>query len=155
MPTLAQPTVIGRFRPSPGCAGVGAGGTGTESTQSSRRDNTRVIMWIMWEVLYLPEAERERGELPEVDAAALINADAKLRALGPRLGYPHSSAVQGVRNLRELRPRSGRCRWRAFYRQVGNVFIVGAVGPEAMVDKHGFARACQVALTRLAQVEEG
>lgn len=60
-----------------------------------------------------------------------------------------------MRNLRELRPRGGRCRWRAFYRQIGDVFVVAAVGPEAMVDKRGFAKACQIAVERLALVEEG
>lgn len=34
----------------------------------------------------------------------MINGDAKLRALGPALGYPHSSAVRGTPGLRELRP---------------------------------------------------
>jgi hypothetical protein len=45
--------------------------------------------------VYLPEAERERSALPENEIAAMINADAKLQALGPSLGYPHSSAVRG------------------------------------------------------------
>lgn len=31
--------------------------------------------------MYLPEAERERAALPEVDVAAMIDADTKLRAL--------------------------------------------------------------------------
>lgn len=105
--------------------------------------------------MYLPEAERERSGLPDSDIAALINADVKLAVLGPSLGYPHSSAVQGIRNLRELRPRSGRGRWRAFYRQFGDVFVVAAVGPEAMVDKRGFMKACRDAVARLENVEEG
>jgi hypothetical protein len=106
-------------------------------------------------VVYLPEAEAERSRLARTEIAALINADAKLSALGPRLGYPHSSAVRGAPGLRELRPRSGRSRWRAFYRRVGDRFIVAAVGAEAQVDQRGFDRACQAALDRLATIEEG
>ena len=51
----------------------------------------------MWVVAYLPEAERERAALPKSERSALINADAKLGAYGPRLGYPHTSAVRGAR----------------------------------------------------------
>ena len=51
----------------------------------------------MWVVAYLPEAERERAVLPKSERAALINADAKLGAYGPRLGYPHTSAVRDVK----------------------------------------------------------
>ena len=61
----------------------------------------------MWVVAYLAEAERERAALPKSERAALINADAKLGAYGPRLGYPHTSAVRGAGSLRELRA-SGR-----------------------------------------------
>ncbi len=46
-----------------------------------------------WVVAYLPEAEQERAALPKAERAALINADAELGAYGPRLGYPHTSAV--------------------------------------------------------------
>jgi hypothetical protein len=108
----------------------------------------------VWEVLYLAEAERERSQLAKADIAALINADAKLRALGPRLGYPHTSAVRGHEELRELRPRAGRSRCRAFYRQVGDVFVVAAVGPEAQVDQRGFDRSCRKAQVRLSRLEE-
>lgn len=83
----------------------------------------------------------------------MINADAKLAAFGPQLGYPHSSAVRGV-GLRELRPRGGRSAWRALYQRVGDVFVVAAVGPEAQVDPRRFQRACERALARLAEVEE-
>jgi hypothetical protein len=44
----------------------------------------------MWVVAYLPEAEQERAALPKGERAALINADAKLGAYGPQLGYPHT-----------------------------------------------------------------
>src|SRR5258707_10044971 len=82
----------------------------------------------MWVVAYLPEAEQERAALPKAEQAALINADAKLGAYGPQLGYPHTSAVRDADRLRELRPRAGRSAWRALYRRVGEVFVVAAVG---------------------------
>lgn len=108
----------------------------------------------MWVVAYLPEAEEERTSLPKAERAALINADAKLGAYGPLLGYPHTSAVRSAEGLRELRPRAGRSAWRALYRQVGNVLVVAAIGPEAQSDPRGFARAVRLALERLAKVED-
>lgn len=106
-----------------------------------------------WRVVYLPEAERERAALPKAEIAALINADAKLAALGPALGYPHSSAVRGATGLRELRPRGGRSPWRALYAQIGNQFVVAAIAPEAQVDHRAFDRACRLALQRLSEIE--
>ena len=35
----------------------------------------------------------------------MYNAVTKLQAIGPSLGYPHSSAVRDAARLRELRPR--------------------------------------------------
>lgn len=87
------------------------------------------------------------------EIAALDNAEVKLAALGPALPYPHSSAVRGADRLRELRPRGGRSPWRALYRQVGDEFVVAAVGPEAEVDQRGFAAACRRAEARLAEME--
>jgi hypothetical protein len=43
----------------------------------------------------------------------------------------------------------------ALYRQVGQVFVVAAIGPEAQADPRGFDRAVRRALERLAKVEEG
>lgn len=108
----------------------------------------------MWIVAYLPQAETERAALPKVERAALINADAKLGAYGPELGFPHTSAVRGAEGLRELRPRAGRSAFRALYRQVGEVFVVAAIGPEAQSNPRGFARTVRRALDRLAKVEE-
>ena len=89
-------------------------------------------------VRYLLEAEAERKALPANEVAALINADAKLAALGTRLTFPHTSDVRGIsETLRELRPRAGRSPFRALYRQVGQEFIVAAVGPEAESDPEG------------------
>jgi hypothetical protein len=86
---------------------------------------------------------------------ALINADAKLGAYGPQLGYPHTSAVRGAERLREPRPRAGRSAWRALYRQVGEMFVVAAFGPQARADLRRFDRTVRRALERLAKVEEG
>lgn len=108
----------------------------------------------MWVVVYLHEAELERAALPKAERAALINADAKLGAYGPQLGYPHTSAVRDADRLRELRPRAGRSAWRALYRQVGEVFVVAAVVREAQSDRRGFDRAVRRALQRLMDLEE-
>ncbi len=62
--------------------------------------------------------------------------------------------MRGADRLRELRPRGGRSPWRAFYRQVGDEFVVAAVGPEAEVDQLGFAAACRRAKARLAEMED-
>lgn len=78
----------------------------------------------------------------------------KLQAIGPGLGYLHSSAVQGADRLRELRPRAGRSPSRALYRQVGDYLVIAAISPEAQHDPKGFKKACQAAVRRLAEVEE-
>jgi hypothetical protein len=106
-----------------------------------------------WSYRYLAEAIEERNSLVPKEKAALINAEAKLAALGPTLPFPHSSAVQGADRLRELRPRGGRSPWRALYRQVGNEFVIATVGPEAQVDPRGFAVACRRAEARLDEMD--
>jgi hypothetical protein len=83
----------------------------------------------------------------------VLNAAEKLEALGPGLGYPHSSAVRDAGQLRELRPRAGRSPWRGFYRRFRDVFVLAAVGPEAGADPRGFKRAVSTAEERLAKVE--
>lgn len=108
----------------------------------------------MWTVVYLPEAERERDALPAAERVALYHAVAKLEAIGPTLGFPHTSAVQGGFRLRELRPRAGRSPWRALYRLVGEWLVIAAVAPEAQRDPRGFTRACRAAKQRLSELEE-
>jgi hypothetical protein len=108
----------------------------------------------MWNYRYLPAAVTERDALTPREKAALINAGAKLAALGPSLPYPHCSSVQGADRLRELRPRGRRSPWRALYRQIGGEFAVAAVGPEAQAGARGFAAACRRAEARLAKIEE-
>ncbi|MFG3554159.1 type II toxin-antitoxin system RelE/ParE family toxin [Micromonospora sp. NPDC047557] len=107
-----------------------------------------------WLVLYHPEAIVELHALPAAERAAIGHAVEKLESLGPNLGYPHSSNVRSAVNLRELRPRGGRSRWRAFYSGVGAAFVVGAIGPEAGVDRRGFNRAVAAAEGRIKEVEE-
>jgi len=101
----------------------------------------------------VPAAEEELVRLPVGERIAILNAVEKLEALGDTLPFPHSSAVKGSK-LRELRPRSGRSAWRAFYRRVGDVLVVAAIGPEAQADPRGFGRAVALAEQRLAEYEE-
>lgn len=101
-----------------------------------------------------PDAELEYDELDAREAVAVDNAVAKLAAAGPGLPFPHSSNVQGTDNLRELRPRSGRSRTRAFYRQISKVFVIGAIGPEAKVSPRAFKKATRDAERRLNEIEE-
>ena len=104
-----------------------------------------------WHVAVHPEASKELDALPPAERVALTNAIQKLTIYGDRLGAPHSSAIKGAKEtLRELRPRSGRSRWRALYRRVGSRFVIAAIGPEATVDPAGFRRAVSNALLRLA-----
>ncbi len=76
----------------------------------------------------------------------------KLELHEAQLGFPHSSAVQGATKLRELRPRGGHSSWRAFYRRVGDEWVLAAIGPEAQADPQGFRRAVRLAEQRLALV---
>ena len=102
----------------------------------------------------LPEAEEELEALPIAEEVAMRTVMAKLEALGSRLPFPHQSAVQGA-TVRELRPRSGRSPWRAFYRRTGaEHFLVGSIGPEAKVNPKGFKRAVRMAEQRLTKQEE-
>lgn len=101
------------------------------------------------EVRRLPEVEAELDLLTERERNAIENAFEKLEIFGDRLPYPHSSHVAGSRNIRELRPRSGRSPWRAFYGRVGDDIVIAAIGPEARKDNVGFRRAVHLAEERL------
>jgi hypothetical protein len=108
-----------------------------------------------WEVRYHPKAQAEADAVPNRESKAIDNAVDKLASLGPNLPFPHSSKVMGDPggSLRELRPRAGRSPWRCIYQRIGDVFVIGAVGPEAQKDKVGFERGVAVAKVRLAEVE--
>ena len=100
------------------------------------------------EVELHPEAVSELNSLPVLERVAMLNAIAKLEAIGSTLGYPHTSQVQGT-ELRELRPRAGQSPWRAFYRRVGDVLRIGAIGPEAQSKPRLFSAALKRASSRL------
>jgi hypothetical protein len=117
-------------------------------------NNSAIMSHVTWTVYLMPETEDELRRLPLTERKAILNAVEKLEALGPELGYPHSSAVRDADRLRELRPRAGRSPWRAFYRHVGTELVVAAIGAEAEVDPRGFKRAVLAAETRLADVED-
>jgi len=102
-----------------------------------------------------PDAVAELAAVPAADRVSLDHVMLKLRELGPALPFPHSSAIRDADRLRELRPRAGRSRWRAFYRQVGDViFVVAAIGPEAAVKPKAFTRAVRAAEDRLNKIEQ-
>jgi len=46
-----------------------------------------------------------------------------------------------------------RSAWRCIYERIGDVFVVGAVGPEAQKDKAGFDGAVTAAKARLGEIE--
>ncbi|MHB8619656.1 MAG: type II toxin-antitoxin system RelE/ParE family toxin [Chloroflexota bacterium] len=98
----------------------------------------------------LDAVDAEKAALPVKERCAMDSALAKLEALGIDLHFPHQSHIQGVPNLRELRPRAGRSAWRAFYRRAGDAIVVATIGPEANVDRQGFNHAVRTAEARLA-----
>ena len=102
----------------------------------------------------MSEAEKELDGLPASERKAMLNALEKLQQMGLLLGAPHSSQVKGS-SLRELRPRQGRSPWRALYRRSGDLLVVGAIGPEAVKDRRGFARAVTAAENRISAFAEG
>ena len=102
------------------------------------------------DLLLHPDAQEEWSQLSAAEYRAMANAFAKLAELGDQLGFPHTSNVQGAEYVRELRPRGGRSRWRAFFRRIGDRMAIGAIGPEARVDPRGFARSVERAEARLA-----
>ena len=105
------------------------------------------------EVVILEEARFELRAIPERERVAIQTAIEKLRIFGQDLGHPHSSQIKGT-SIRELRPRAGRSPWRAFYQQRdGRIFLVGAIGPEALQNPRGFRRAVAAAIERMDRWE--
>ena len=100
-------------------------------------------------MLFIDEAAEERLPLPATERNPLLHAVNTLEAFRLQLGFPHTSAVQGHSGLRELRLRAGRSPRRAWYKQVGDVFVIAAIGPEAQVDHRRFAKAARLAMARL------
>lgn len=91
-------------------------------------------------------------QLPPRELVALSNAVENLKAMGPNLPAPHQSNVEGAESLRELRPRAGRSPWRGFYRRIGDVFVIAAVGPEAQENRRWFAQTVVAAQQQLDEV---
>jgi hypothetical protein len=101
------------------------------------------------------DAERDASWPPD-EKVPMLHAVEKLEAAGPRLGSPHSSAVQGERGrgLRELRRRAGRSPWRPIYRRASpSTFVIRAVAPEAQIDSRGFDTAVRRAVERFGRLE--
>lgn len=102
----------------------------------------------------LDDAVRELQAIPDREQVAIQVAIEKLRLFGQSLGHPHSSQIKGT-TIRELRPRAGRSPWRAFYQQRGGqIFLIGAIGPEALHNPRRFQRAVAAAIERMEQWEE-
>jgi hypothetical protein len=109
-----------------------------------------------YEVLWHPQAAAEHRAIQEkTERVAIQHAVEKLISVGPRLPFPHQSAVKGKRGkgLRELRPRAGRSPWRPLYRALGDRLVILAVGPEAHVDTRGFNDAVERAQSRFEELE--
>ena len=101
-----------------------------------------------------PDCEAELDELRRVDRRefdAIRNGHMKLEAVGPGLGYPFSSAVRDGGDLRELRPRQGRSRWRVLYATRPRIVLL-ALAPEAQRDPRGFRIAIGAAQARQQDV---
>ncbi len=109
-------------------------------------------------VLWHPEAEVECASVQDpAERMAIQHARDKLEALGPTLSMPHSSAIKGKdgAGLRELRPRSGRSRWRPIYKRVKpGIFVILAVAPEAQIDKRRFDESIRRAKSRLDGLDD-
>jgi len=111
-----------------------------------------------WEVAWHPKALDEKNAIEDVaERVAIAHAIEKLEVDGPALRSPHQSGVMGEEGsgLRELRPRRGRSRWRPIYRRMEErLFAVLAVGPEAEIDRAGYAKAVRLAKRRLKRLEK-
>ena len=112
-----------------------------------------------WDVAWHLKALDEKNAIEDVaERVAVAHVIEKLEVDGPALRSPHQSAVMGEDGsvLRELRPRRGRSRWRPIYRRMEErLFAVLAVGPEAEIDKAGYAKAVRLARQRLKRLEKG
>ena len=105
-----------------------------------------------WGVAWHPKALDEKNAIEDVaERVAIAHLIEKLGVDGPALRSPHQSGVMGEEGsgLRELRPRRGRSRWRPIYRRAEEeLFAVLVVGPEAGIDRAGYARAVRLAKQR-------
>jgi hypothetical protein len=112
------------------------------------------ILLVAFTVDWDEDAVAELMRLPASERGAVMNAAAKLEALGDQLGWPHTSQVKGSQSgIRELRPRAGRSPWRVLYRRVADAMVMLAVGPEAEHDRRGFDGAVRRAEQRLKEID--
>lgn len=111
-----------------------------------------------WKVAWHPKALDEKNAIKDVaERVAIAHVIEKLEVDGPVLRSPHQSGVKGEEGLglRELRPRRGRSRWRPLYRRAEEtLFAILAIGPEAGIDKAGYAKAVRLAKQRLKRLEK-
>jgi hypothetical protein len=107
-----------------------------------------------WTTYVHPEAQAELDDLPRREYNAMINVIDKLQELGPKLVPPHTKRILGQADLHELRPRAGHSPWRAFYRLVGDVYVIAAIGPDAQHKPRRFIRTVIAAEERLKDLEE-
>jgi hypothetical protein len=111
-----------------------------------------------WGVAWHPKALDEKSAIDDAgERAAIAHVIEKLEVDGPALRSPHQSGVKGEEGsgLRELRPRRGRSRWRPLYRRIDEaLFAILAIGPEAEIDKAGYAKAVRLAKQRLGRLEK-
>jgi len=96
-----------------------------------------------YKVQYHHKAVEELAALRDKRALkAILTIVDILARLGPKTVEPHSKAIKGARKLRELRPGGGQVAVRPIYLQLdAETFEVLAIGPEAIVDRKGFAAA--------------
>lgn len=113
---------------------------------------------VRWGVAWHPKALDEKNAIEDgAERVAIAHVIEKLEVDGPALQSPHQSGVMGEEGsgLRELRPRRGRSRWRPLYRRMEDrLFAILAVGPEAGIDKAGYAEAVRLAKQRLKRLEK-
>jgi hypothetical protein len=111
-----------------------------------------------WEVAWHPKALHEKNAIEDVtERVAIAHVIEKLEVDGPALRSPHQSGIKGEEGsgLRELRPRRGRSRWRPLYRRAEEtLFAILTIGPEAEIDKAGYAKAVRLAKQRLKRLEK-
>jgi hypothetical protein len=111
-----------------------------------------------WGVAWHPRALDEKNAIEDfAERVAIAHVIEKLEVDGPALRSPHQSGVMGEEGsgLRELRPRRGRSRWRPLYRRADEtLFAILAIGPEAEIDKAGYAKAVRLAKQRFKRLEK-
>jgi hypothetical protein len=105
-----------------------------------------------------PAFAHELAELKRSDSAevkAIEHAIAVLQTMGPRGGFPHTSAVRTSSQfaLRELRPRRGRSRHRVLFTTRGGRCILLALAPEANHRPRAFRQSVLDAHQRIMEFD--